>query len=103
VLLLVLAHAAHASGNIPGKLFEYLASGNEIIGVGVANGDSATILAQAGAGKVYDPSDINGLEQAFQNCFENWKAKIKPNAKTFSKYSRSELTDSLIALLEKLN
>lgn len=103
VLLLVLAHAAHASGNIPGKLFEYLASGNEIVGIGVADGDSAAILTQAGAGTVYDPSDAQGLQQAFMKCFANWKSGIKPNAKSLLKYSRRELTDSLITLLEKLD
>lgn len=103
VLLLVLAHAAHASGNIPGKLFEYLASGNEIVGIGVADGDSAAILTQAGAGTVYDPTDAHGLQQAFMKCFANWKSGIKPNAKSLSKYSRRELTDSLITLLGKLN
>jgi len=103
VLLLVLAHAALASGNIPGKLFEYLASGNDVIGVGVTEGDSATILRQAGAGVVYDPADGQGLRQGFLNCFANWKAGIKPNAKALSKYSRRELTDTLISLLEKLD
>lgn len=103
VLLLVLAHAAHASGNIPGKLFEYLASGTEVIGVGASNGDSATILLQSGAGVVCDPTDVQGLQQAFLKSFANWKAGIKPNAMGLSKYSRRALTDSLIGLLEKLD
>jgi Glycosyl transferase 4-like domain len=103
LLLLVLAHAAHASGNIPGKLFEYLASGNEIIGVGSADGDSATILTQSGSGKVYDPLDEYGLQQAFMKCYANWRAGIKPNRKVLSKYSRRELTDNLIILLEKFD
>jgi len=103
VLLLVLAHAAHATGNIPGKLFEYMASGNEVVGVGASDGDSATILLHSGAGAVYNPADEQGLQQAFLKCFANWKTGIKPNAKVLSKYSRRELTDNLIVLLEKLD
>lgn len=103
VLLLVLAHAAHAAGNIPGKLFEYLASGNEIIGVGASDGDSAMIIKNAGAGSVYEPKDLNGLEIAFMKNFTNWKTGVTPNSETPAKYSRRALTDKLIELLDVLD
>ncbi|MBX2894664.1 MAG: glycosyl transferase [Cyclobacteriaceae bacterium] len=100
VLLLVLAHAAHAAGNIPGKLFEYLASGNEIIGVGASDGDSALIIKNAGAGNVHEPNDQLGLETALMKSFTNWKSGTKPDSKTLTNYSRRVLTDKLIVLLE---
>ncbi|HRG10664.1 MAG TPA: glycosyltransferase family 4 protein [Cyclobacteriaceae bacterium] len=100
VLLLVLAHAAHAAGNIPGKLFEYLASGNEIIGVGASDGDSAIIVRNAGAGVVHEPNDQKGFETAFLKSFAHWKSGTKPDSKTLTNYSRRVLTDRLIALLE---
>jgi hypothetical protein len=102
VLLLVLAHAAHAAGNIPGKLFEYLASGNEIIGVGASDGDSALILKNAGAGCVHEPNDQIGLETALLKSFTNWKSGTKPDSKTLTNYSRRVLTDKLTTLLEAL-
>jgi glycosyltransferase involved in cell wall biosynthesis len=103
VLLLVLAHAALAKGNIPGKLFEYLASGNPIMGVGASDGDAALIIKTAGAGNVYEATDQAGLEDAFMRSFADWKANTKPNAQTLTNYSRRVLTDNLITLLEKLN
>ncbi|MCW5910725.1 MAG: glycosyltransferase family 4 protein [Cyclobacteriaceae bacterium] len=103
VLLLVLAHAAHASGNIPGKLFEYLASGNEIIGVGASEGDSAVIIKNAGAGSMHEAHDLAGLEAAFMKGFANWESGRKPDPKALSNYSRRALTDNLIEFLEKLD
>ena len=103
MLLLVLAHAALAKGNIPGKLFEYLASGNPIMGVGASDGDAALIIKTAGAGNVYEATDQAGLEDAFMRSFADWKANTKPNAQTLTNYSRRVLTDNLITLLEKLN
>ena len=41
LLLLVLAHTALAPGNLPGKFFEYLASGIPIMAVGPVEGDAA--------------------------------------------------------------
>ncbi|MBX2899943.1 MAG: glycosyl transferase [Cyclobacteriaceae bacterium] len=102
LLLLILAHAAHAKGNIPGKLFEYLASGNEVLGVGASDGDSAKLLTEAGAGSVVDASDQEGLETALWKSFLNWKAGAKPDRKTITEYSRRVLTMRLVTLLEQL-
>ncbi len=52
--LLILAHTALAAGNLPGKFFEYLASGNFIFGVGPEIGDAATILHDTHAGRMID-------------------------------------------------
>jgi len=52
--LLVLAHTAIAPGNLPGKFFEYLASGKPILGIGPVNGDAAEILNQTKAGVIVE-------------------------------------------------
>jgi len=58
VLLLVLANSRISIGNIPGKLFEYLASRRPVLVVGNTKGDSAEIVKNTNAGLAVERNDI---------------------------------------------
>lgn len=102
VLLLVLAHQSIAVGNLPGKLFEYLASGKPILGVGPVDGDAAEILRQTKAGVIKDRKDVEGIKMQVQKYYQGWKEGKGNESNSIHMYSRKHLTDKLISVLEQL-
>lgn len=100
IQLLVLAHTALAPGNLPGKFFEYLASGNFILGMGPATGDAAAILEQTGAGKMVERTDAAGLKEQVRTQLRKWERGERPTGRDVSAYSRKNLTARLTKWLD---
>ena len=97
--LLVLAYTAIAPGNLPGKFFEYLASGNAILAIGPVEGDAAAVLNITKAGKIFERSDEKGIQEALQNYYSNWKTGGALTDRDVSDYTRKKLTIKLEQLL----
>ncbi len=101
-LLLLMIPRTHAKGILTGKLFEYLATGNYILGIGDEAGDAASIIKKCNAGCMinYDKDPTNILS----NRFESWKLKEESKAirKEIKAYSRKNLTGKLVQLFEEL-
>lgn len=100
--LLVLAYTAIAPGNLPGKFFEYLASGNPILAIGPVDGDAAAVLAKTKAGEIFERSDKTGIQKSILTYFNNWKEGKKLVDRDVSAYTREKLTQQLTRLLEEL-
>lgn len=100
LLLLVLHGYKDAEGYMPGKLFEYLATGIPVLGVGPTNGDAADVLRETHAGEMFEAIDVAGIKEFIIKQFDDWKAGKKREATPeISKYSRKELTKQLVELL----
>jgi hypothetical protein len=99
--LLVLAHTAIAPGNLPGKFFEYLASGKLILGIGPEEGDAAQILKQTHAGVIKNRNDKEGMKLELLRSYQLWKGGKLTTAGNIQLYSRKNLTNQLIAILSK--
>lgn len=97
--LLVLAHTAIAPGNLPGKFFEYLASGNPILAVGPVDGDAAEVLKGTNAGLIHEREDEEGLKSSLKMFYSNWEAKKTYSERNINKYTRKALTEQLVKLL----
>jgi glycosyltransferase involved in cell wall biosynthesis len=100
VLLLILAHTALAEGNLPGKFFEYLASGTPILTCGPVHGDAGAILRETTAGEIFERTDIPGMAEAVARLYRQWKHGGTTEARNTLRYTRANLTRQLIALLE---
>jgi len=76
-------------GTIPGKTFEYLASGNRIIGIG--KGDSADIISQCNAGASFDREEASAIVQFLDNTIQDFinKQPIKSNREEILQWSRA--------------
>ena len=99
ILLLILTTTKNAQGNIPGKLFEYMASGKTIIGLGDPEGDAATIINQIQAGKVFSQDQQDKIITFLQE----FKLSEKPrNQNLIENYSRKNLSKQLALILEKI-
>lgn len=99
ILLLILTTTKNALGNIPGKLFEYMASGKTILGLGDPEGDSAKIIEQANAGKVFHPSNEKGIMEALIN-FDPRQGTSE--LKSIEKFSRRSLSEELAGILNEI-
>lgn len=97
LLLLILTETKNAKGNIPGKLFEYMATGRPILALGDPNGDAAKILKKANAGQVFAHLDGEGI----RNFLRDFTAKTYfPVSESVAQYSRINLTKQLALLLD---
>lgn len=101
LLLIVLHGYKDAEGYMPGKLFEYLATGVTVLGIGPAGGDAAALLKESGAGEMIEAGDAGAIERNLISAFELWKQGQvrKPLGDAVKRYSRQALTRSLVELL----
>ncbi len=97
MLLLIIPEHKHSNVIITGKIFEYMKSGNTILGIGPTEGDAAKILTDTGAGKMFDPGNIEGIgEYISENVYKNKNMTVKG----LNKFERKNLTSTLVKLLD---
>lgn len=100
VQLLILAHTGLAPGNLPGKFFEYLASGNFIVGIGPVEGDAADILRSTHAGEMIERSSQEAIIQLLLQRINQWSEGREARNEDVSAFSRRNLTRQLSGLME---
>jgi hypothetical protein len=90
---------------LPGKLFEYLATGLPVLGVGPIQGDAAALLRETGAGEMIGSGDVDGMKKNLLDQFLLWKESPQPVIRKagVQHYSREEITRRLAGLLLKTN
>ena len=104
VLLLTIDNVEHNNLIILGKTFDYITTGNPIVGVGPLDGDAANILNETSTGKMYDYSDASGLENGFLKLFSDWQTgKINKGQQRFSQYEWNNLTSKLTGLFDQVS
>ncbi len=101
LLLLVIPKVKNNQGILTGKFFEYLASQKPILAIGPTDGDLAKIIQETKCGKLFDYQDSTGMLQFIQEKLVHSKTTMEYGSA--SKYSRKELTRTLIELFEAKN
>jgi glycosyltransferase involved in cell wall biosynthesis len=100
LLLMILTHYTNAEGYIPGKLFEYLATGLPVLGLGPVKGEAASILQDMNAGKMVSGAAKDDIKKSLYLFFKHWvQAGGSIERRDTSKYTRQELTRRLVDLL----
>lgn len=100
VLLLVLNDVPNAKGHIPGKLFEYLASGRPILGIGPVDGDAARIVEETGAGLFFNVWDNTKIKNGLRQLFHTWiRGRLDISDAEICMYERKYLSMKIIGLL----
>ena len=74
LLLLVIERFAQAKGMITSKLYEYLASGRPVLGIGPAAGDADALLREHRAGCVVDWDELAHVKERIVTSYEAWAA-----------------------------
>lgn len=91
-----------SKGIIPGKIFEYLETGNQIISFGPENSDVEKILDETHAGKHFSYADSEGVKQFILEKFQDWKSgKSVAKPMNIEAFTRRNLTQKLVEILEQ--
>jgi hypothetical protein len=86
-----------------GKLFDYLPTGNPVLGIGPIKGDSANILDTYQSGRVFDYGDFNGVKEFISNNYSLWqKGQSQHTDKDLTGLQRQNLTKDLAAVFYHL-
>lgn len=101
MLLLNIEGYAHAEGLLPGKLFEYLATGLPVLGIGPVEGNAGVLLKSSAAGVMFDKEKAEDIAVFIQAGYERWKkSELARAVNDSSSYSRKALTGKIAALLK---
>ena len=101
VLLMVEIDSEDAKVIIPGKLFEYMASGTPIIAVGPTATDVETILKSTNTGHYFYYNGKEQIKSQILSYFEAYKINtLAVNAIGLEQYSRKSLSQKLSEVLK---
>ncbi|CAI8755411.1 glycosyl transferase family 1 [Chryseobacterium sp. IT-36CA2] len=90
-----------SKGIIPGKIFEYLASGKQILSFGPEKADVAKILEETEAGKHFNYQDTETVKKFILEKFNLWKnGSLLENTQHIEQFSRRNLTRQLTEALK---
>ncbi|MGB3544705.1 glycosyltransferase, partial [Rubrivirga sp.] len=106
LLLLSIERFAAEDGMITGKLYEYLASGRPVLGVGPVEGDAAALLAETDGGTMHGRDDLESVMATIQRHYDAWasgsvlegasRAAVEP----YSRQAQTRLLADVIRGLE---
>jgi len=103
VLLLTINRVARWDLIVPAKLYEYLPTGNPILGVGPPRGETADILRETGAGSCFDYEDWRRMRDFVADQYGLWKEKrLNTGTRKLPAFERKALTGELAALMNGL-
>ncbi len=89
-----------SKGIIPGKIFEYLASGKQILSFGPSGADVSKILEETNAGKHFSYDDSEAVKRFILEKFNLWKnGNLHENTQSIEQFSRKNLTQQLTKIL----
>ena len=88
--------------SITGKIYEYLAAGRPVVGVGPPDGDAAALLRKTDGGRLFGRDDVLGLVQYIRSHYEAWAADAPRDgaaAGALDPYRRRAQTERMAAVL----
>lgn len=104
VLLLVVT-SQRGADNIPGKTFEYIASGKPILAVVPPGGCTSDVITRTRTGIVADVDDIPAIKAAVLELYHQWETgglTIDPDWEAINEYNRLELVKRIATILDSL-
>ncbi len=89
-----------SKGIIPGKIFEYLSTGNTIISFGPKDSDVQKILEKTNSGKHFQYNEKSALKIYISQLFSSWKnGTLDSGSENIETFSRKNLTKKLSEIL----
>jgi glycosyltransferase involved in cell wall biosynthesis len=92
------------AGIVPGKTYEYLASGRPILAA-LPEGDARDLLAAAGTARLVGPSDVAAMSETLTRELGRWQRgeePPRPRREVVERYERAEIARQLASLFDRL-
>ena len=92
------------AGLVPGKTYEYLASGRPILAA-VPDGDARDLLTEAGNALICRPTDATAMARLISAAISNWRSGVEPpspRADVVARYERTVQTSQLAEVLDRV-
>lgn len=90
--------------SMPGKAYEYLATGKPILAIAAADSEVGNFIRQTGAGYCADPENVEEIRAMILKAFERKQQGLTPPAPTLSiveQYARPHLVRQFADLLQR--
>ncbi|MFN4298364.1 MAG: glycosyltransferase family 4 protein [Thermaurantimonas sp.] len=102
--LLIVNNTPNSAGIMTGKLFEYLAAGRFILGIGPEDGDMSRVLNETKAGMTIGFENVDKGIEILAELYKSYKnGKITVQTDSIQKYSRSFLAKEISEIINKLS
>ncbi|MBU2649867.1 MAG: glycosyltransferase family 4 protein [Bacteroidetes bacterium] len=104
-LILFLRRADYNKGILSGKIFDYLGAQKPIICIGPEDGNASQILQECQAGRAIDYENKEGIMSYLRDLFLKWKINrnLDLQGQEYKNYSRRNLTEKLVTVIEKIS
>ncbi|MCC5922004.1 MAG: glycosyltransferase family 4 protein [Cyclobacteriaceae bacterium] len=100
ILLLLSNKGFNNEGHLPGKLFEYMATGKFILAFGDPNGDMAEILHNYKNYELFDYEDKEGIKDFINNLNRDRFSLKVENKEYINQFNRKEQASKIAKLLD---
>ena len=101
VLLVSINNTPNATGILPGKFFEYLASGRPILAIGPKESDIGTVLSVTKAGVIVERDDTQAMKDALLQMF-NGNLDQHLSKEEIARFSRRNLAGVYAQLMNDM-
>ena len=106
ILILTNFDNVASKGIIPGKLFEYMATGNPILAIGPTDADVERILQKTKAGDYFSHQNTNEIKNFILSIYNQWlrnpSQKFETNEEEVQQFNRKNLTKKLVEVVDGL-
>lgn len=104
VLLMIEIDSKETQAIIPGKLFDYMASGRPILALGPKDSDVVPLINSTQTGTFFDYSQEKEIKKKIYSWFELYKnKKLVIHSQGIEAFSRKNLTKKLAEVLQQLH
>lgn len=104
LLIMIVNRVVTSNEILPGKIFEYIASGNFILVIGPESGVSARLINYVKQGTAIDYEEKDKMKSLIIELFNKWKQKDLKKIDTPQKYefTRERITQKLIQIINSI-
>lgn len=98
LLLLTIGRTKNSKFALSTKVFEYMISGNPVLGIGPVDGAASELVQKTNIGGFFDHEDAKGVKEFIISQYEaaqNGKTLFTPNEEAIDEYSFEHLTKKL--------
>jgi hypothetical protein len=105
LLIMIVNRVATSNEILPGKIFEYIASGNFILVIGPENGVSARLINYVKQGIAIDYDEKAKMKELIIQLFTKWKKGELQKIESAEKYefTRERITQKLIQIINSIS